>query len=70
MIGEKRFSNCAAAHSFFNGAADPPAERLSLRRRVSRETLGGDPLTEEQLVKALRRGELSALEALMDRYTP
>ena len=27
-------------------------------------------MTEEQLVKALRRGELSALEALMDRYTP
>ena len=27
-------------------------------------------MTEEQLVKALGRGELSALEALMDRYTP
>lgn len=27
-------------------------------------------LTEEQLVKAMGRGELSALEALMDRYTP
>lgn len=27
-------------------------------------------MTEEQLVKALRRGELSALEALMDRYGP
>lgn len=27
-------------------------------------------MTEEQLVKALRRGELPALEALMDRYTP
>ena len=27
-------------------------------------------MTEEQLVKALRRGELSALEELLDRYTP
>jgi len=27
-------------------------------------------VTEEQLVKALNRGELSALEALMDRYGP
>ena len=27
-------------------------------------------MTEEQLVKALGRGDLSALEALMDRYTP
>ena len=27
-------------------------------------------MTEEQLVKALGRGELSALEALMDRYAP
>ena len=27
-------------------------------------------MTEEQLVKSLGRGELSALEALMDRYTP
>ncbi len=27
-------------------------------------------MTEEQLVKSLRRGELSALEELMDRYTP
>ena len=27
-------------------------------------------MTEEQLVKALRRGDLSALEALMDRYAP
>ena len=27
-------------------------------------------MTEEQLVKALRRRELSALEELMDRYTP
>lgn len=27
-------------------------------------------MTEEQLVKALRRGELSALEELIDRYTP
>ena len=27
-------------------------------------------MTEEQLVKAMGRGELSALEALMDRYTP
>ena len=31
---------------------------------------GGNPLTEEQLVRSLRRGELSALEELMDRYTP
>ncbi len=28
------------------------------------------PLTEEQLVKSLARGEPSALEALIDRYTP
>lgn len=27
-------------------------------------------MTEEQLVKSLRRGDLSALEELMDRYTP
>lgn len=27
-------------------------------------------MTEEELVKSLRRGELSALEGLMDRYTP
>ena len=27
-------------------------------------------MTEEQLVKALRRGDLSALETLMERYTP
>ena len=27
-------------------------------------------MTEEQLVKSLRRGDLSALEGLMDRYTP
>ncbi len=27
-------------------------------------------MTEEQMVKSLRRGELSALEALMERYTP
>lgn len=27
-------------------------------------------MTEEQLVKALGRGDLSALEALMDRFTP
>lgn len=27
-------------------------------------------MTEEQLIKALRRGDLSALEALIERYTP
>ena len=27
-------------------------------------------MTEEQLIKSLRRGDLSALEELMDRYTP
>lgn len=27
-------------------------------------------MTEEQLVKSLRRGDLSALEGLMDSYTP
>lgn len=27
-------------------------------------------MTEEQLVKALRRGELPALEELLERYTP
>lgn len=27
-------------------------------------------MTEEQLIQDLRRGDLSALETLMDRYTP
>ena len=43
-----------------------------MRRRVSRETISKvvNHLTEEQLIQDLRRGELSALETLMDRYTP
>ncbi len=43
-----------------------------MRRRVSRETISKvvKNLTEEQLIQDLRRGELPALETLMDRYTP
>ena len=31
---------------------------------------GGGSLTEKELIKSLRRGDLSALEDLIDRYTP
>lgn len=38
-------------------------------RACPSSTKGGVPLTEKELVKALHRGDLSALEVLLDRYT-
>lgn len=40
------------------------------KRFSSPPTKGGNPLTEKELVKSLRRGDLAALEELLGRYTP
>ena len=39
-------------------------------KRFSSFLVGGDSLTEKELIRSLRRGGLPALEELIDRYTP
>lgn len=39
-------------------------------KRFSSFLAGGDSLTEKELIRSLRRGDLPALEELIDRYTP